>query len=92
MQSDLLVIDGRTVYLSNTEIEGSPAQGAQVEVEGYFTSDGRFIATKVETEDSGSKELDSQPQDSQPENQGDSHDSGGDHSDHEEPETESSTD
>jgi hypothetical protein len=89
-QPDFLVIDGRTVYLDNTEIEGSLVQGAQVEVEGYFTSDGRFIATKIETDGQSSQELDGQ-QDSQQE-PGDTHDSPDDHSDHQEAETNSSGD
>jgi hypothetical protein len=96
MQPELLVIDGRTVYLQGTEIEGALVQGAQVEVEGYFASDGRFIATKIETEDQSSQELDGQQekdqQDSQQQEPGDTHDSPEDHPDHQEAETNSSGD
>ncbi len=49
-----LTVNGRVVYLENTRIEGTISVGAQVEVEGYFTSDGRFIAIKIEVEDSAS--------------------------------------
>jgi uncharacterized membrane protein YgcG len=47
-----LIINGQDVYLENTKIEGTISVGAQVDVEGYFTSDGKFIAVKIEVEDS----------------------------------------
>jgi hypothetical protein len=53
-----LTVNGQLVYLENTSIEGTISVGAQVEVEGYFTSDGRFIAVKIEVESSSSGESD----------------------------------
>jgi len=52
LQQSELTVDGRVVYLQNTTIEGAISVGAQVDVEGYFTSDGKFIAVKIEVEDS----------------------------------------
>jgi hypothetical protein len=53
-----LTVNGRIVYLENTKIEGTISVGAQVDVEGYFKSDGRFIAVKIEVEGSSSGEND----------------------------------
>ncbi len=42
-----LVLNGRTIYLVNTRIEGTLQIGAKVEVKGYYASDGRFIVTEL---------------------------------------------
>lgn len=47
-----LTVNGRVVYLQNTTIEGTISVGTQVDVEGYFTPDGKFIAVKIESENS----------------------------------------
>ena len=54
IQDFTLTVNGRVVYLENTKIEGTISVGAQVEVEGYFASDGRFVAVKIEVEGSSS--------------------------------------
>jgi hypothetical protein len=89
MQPDSLLIDGRTIYLEGTQLEGTLALGVQVEVEGYYTGDGRFIASKVEVHQ---EELqDSQQQeDEHDSSSGDSHEGEADHSDSEQPESDSS--
>jgi uncharacterized membrane protein YgcG len=46
-----LVVDGRTVYLSQPETLNI-VPGMKVKLEGYFASDGRFIVTKIEVEES----------------------------------------
>lgn len=50
-----LVINGKTVYLDNPTVEGDLMNGVKVEIEGYYTQDGRFIVTTVEVESSGSR-------------------------------------
>lgn len=47
-----LVINGLTVYLENTQIEGEICPGMQVEVKGYFADNGRYIVAKLEGEGS----------------------------------------
>jgi hypothetical protein len=54
IQGSTLTINGQDVNLENTKIEGTISVGAQVDVEGYYTSDGNFIAVKIEVEDSSS--------------------------------------
>jgi hypothetical protein len=49
-----LVINGQTVYLKNTKIDGVLTPGANVEIKGYYATDGRFIVTEVKVKDSGS--------------------------------------
>lgn len=51
-----LVINGLTVYLDNTRVEGELCPGIAVEVKGYFDEEGRFIVTKVKGEGSCSAE------------------------------------
>ncbi len=52
MQGNTITINHQLVYLENTTINGNLTIGLEVEVEGYFSSDGRFVATKIELEDS----------------------------------------
>jgi len=54
ISGDTLVINGQTVYPADAEIKGVITVGAYVEVEGYFSKDGRFIATKIEVKKPGS--------------------------------------
>jgi hypothetical protein len=41
------IVNGQKVDVSGAEIVGTPAPGAQVTVEGYYTADGTFVATRV---------------------------------------------
>ena len=41
-------INGESSDVSNAEIIGTPSVGADVKVDGYFDSQGRFIVTKIE--------------------------------------------
>lgn len=54
IQASTLIVNGQVVNLENTKIEGTISVGTQVDVEGYFTSDGKFIAVKIEAEGSSS--------------------------------------
>ncbi len=56
MQGALWLVNGRPVDVSTAEIIGIPAVGVTVRIEGYYTSDGRFVATRIEVveDDSGS--------------------------------------
>jgi hypothetical protein len=49
-----LVINGKTVYLDQTIIEGSLQNGVKVEIKGYYAEDGRFIVTELKVKRSGS--------------------------------------
>jgi uncharacterized membrane protein YgcG len=51
IQENALTVNGKVVYLENTKIEGKISIGVQVEVEGYFASDGKFIAVQIEVKD-----------------------------------------
>jgi hypothetical protein len=44
-------IQGRKVYVTNVHIPAGVGVGSNVEIEGYFSTDGRFIATQIELED-----------------------------------------
>jgi hypothetical protein len=48
------IINGIPVNVSNAEIKGILVVGASVKVEGYFGSDGVFVAVKIEIINSGS--------------------------------------
>jgi len=54
VEGDLIVVEGIVMDLEFTEIEGNPNVGAKVKVEGYYNTDGIFIVTKIEIEDSSS--------------------------------------
>ena len=56
VSATVLVVNNLTIYPDNPKIEGQLCIGAQVEVEGYFAEDGRFLATKVEVKGSCSSE------------------------------------
>ena len=53
INGNIVVVQGQTVYLDQSQL-GRVTIGAQVEVKGYFTVDGRFIVTSVEVKSSGS--------------------------------------
>lgn len=48
MHPTLWLVDGRPVDISGARIIGAPVVGAAVRIEGYYTDDGRFVATRVE--------------------------------------------
>jgi hypothetical protein len=48
VEGNVMVVDGRTVYLDLLHLTGPVPVGTRVEVNGYFTSDGRFIVTSFE--------------------------------------------
>ena len=54
MNGNLWVINGLPMDVSSAEIKGSPSVGVIVKVEGYFNSNGMFIATKIEFIENGS--------------------------------------
>ncbi len=88
ISNNTLKIDGQTVYLTETASSAITA-GMKVKVEGYYATDGRFIVTKLETEDSqsvnnsndssgsGSKDNGDNQNDHNNENDGSHHDGGG---------------
>ncbi|NOH03713.1 MAG: hypothetical protein HND47_18000 [Chloroflexi bacterium] len=51
ISANTLIINGVTVYISNLSTQGL-CVGMTVEVTGYYTEDGRFIATRIKAEDS----------------------------------------
>jgi hypothetical protein len=55
------VIDGQTVYVENPALQTLIQVGTRVEVKGYFSTDGRFIVTRVEVKDSESEHDGSTP-------------------------------
>lgn len=52
IQGDVWIIDGQTVFMDNVILQDGVAVGSKVEVKGYFTTDGRFIVTRVEIKNS----------------------------------------
>jgi hypothetical protein len=50
-----LVINGKTVYLDQTVVEGNLQNGVKVEIKGYYAEDGRFIVTELKVKRSGSE-------------------------------------
>lgn len=52
VQGNVWIIDGQTVYMDNVSLPGNITVGSQVEVKGYFTTDGRFIVTRIEIKNS----------------------------------------
>jgi uncharacterized membrane protein YgcG len=53
MNNGVWVVNGQAVDVQGVKINGQVSVGAQVEVEGIFTPDGRFQATKVDVKISG---------------------------------------
>lgn len=51
MQGNQLMIDGQIVYLDHAEVQGVLQPGVNVEAEGYYASDGKFIVTKIKVEE-----------------------------------------
>jgi hypothetical protein len=49
--ADFWTINGMPSDISNAEVEGTPAVGAAVTVEGYFNADGIFIVTRIRFEE-----------------------------------------
>jgi len=54
ISNNILIVNGQTVYLDNIKIDGTLMRGVNVEIKGYYASDGRFIVTEVQVKDSGS--------------------------------------
>jgi uncharacterized membrane protein YgcG len=55
LSNNAIQINNQLIYLdANTVIEGQIKPGVQVEVEGYYDKNGRFIVTKIKVEDSKS--------------------------------------
>ena len=60
IQGEIWIINGQAVDVSQAEIKGVPTIGADANVKGYITVDGKFVATKIEFEsESGSGSNDS---------------------------------
>lgn len=55
IQGNILIVDGRTIYVDPGLAQGTLAVGARVEVNGYFTPDGRFVVTRIEIKQSESE-------------------------------------
>jgi uncharacterized membrane protein YgcG len=54
ISGESLMINGQTVYLNTAKIDGALIPGANVEIKGYYASDGRFIVTEVKVKDAAS--------------------------------------
>ena len=63
VQGNVWIIDGQTVYMDNASIQGNVAVGSRVDVKGYFTSDGRFIVTRIEINNSSNHSGDNNNED-----------------------------
>lgn len=48
VNGNIVVVNGEPMDISNAEIKGIPAPGAEVKVEGYYDENGVFIVTKIE--------------------------------------------
>lgn len=53
ISNNILVTNGQTFYLGNAKIDGVLQPGVNVEIKGYYASDGSFIATEVKVIDFG---------------------------------------
>ena len=83
IQGNVMVVDGRTVYLDQVGLQGTISAGSRVEVNGYFTPDGRFIATSLEikqgeTEGENKQNEDNHQQEQEDHQNGDQHEDGAD--------------
>jgi hypothetical protein len=58
--NNVLIVNGQTVYLENTKIDGVLSPGATVEIKGYYAADGRFIVTEIKVKTSGSKSIENE--------------------------------
>lgn len=54
LSNNIIIVNGRTLYLENAKIDGVLRSGAGVEIKGYYASDGRFIVTELKVKNSGS--------------------------------------
>lgn len=54
INKDVWTINGVVVDVANAEIKGTPVIGGTVKVEGYYNSDGIFVAIKIEFINNGS--------------------------------------
>lgn len=52
VQGNTWIIDGQTIYMDNVTLPTNITVGSNVEVEGYFTADGRFIVTRIDFKNS----------------------------------------
>jgi len=53
-ENDFIVVSGTVMNIRFAEVKGTPSIGVTAEAEGYFGTDGVFIATKIEFKDSSS--------------------------------------
>ncbi len=53
VQGNVWIINGQTVYMDNVTLPGNITVGSNVNVKGYFTTDGRFIVTRIDINNSG---------------------------------------
>jgi hypothetical protein len=51
MGAEVWAIDGRVIHVAGAVIDGPIQIGSQVEVQGYFTEDARFVAVSIELEE-----------------------------------------
>jgi hypothetical protein len=58
MSDTFVVVNGNMIYLQSTEIKGNIFIGQLVDVEGYYSDDGSFIAVEIEVEHEGGDEED----------------------------------
>jgi hypothetical protein len=50
----ILKLNGQILYSDQARVEGIVKPGSKVKAEGYYTSDGRFIVTKIKVDEEGS--------------------------------------
>jgi uncharacterized membrane protein YgcG len=61
ISNNILIVNGQTVYLDNARIDGVLTPGANVEIKGYYASDGSFIVTEVQVKKSESGDSNEKP-------------------------------
>ncbi|MGE5073034.1 MAG: DUF5666 domain-containing protein, partial [Anaerolineae bacterium] len=57
MQGNLWRINGQSVYVDTAQISGQIQVGSIVTLQGYYTTDGRFIVTTIEPQTGGSTDV-----------------------------------
>lgn len=54
ISNNILIINGRAYYFENAKIDGVLKPGVNVEIKGFYATDGSFVVTEVKVKDSGS--------------------------------------